>query len=99
MWVPVFSLRYRLSPDPAVEISKINTLHRRSGIGMMTSASVHEGRAEEIHAARQAVFNQTFQTHPELFSKGHPKPPALPSPGGIIPQKRKSQHDDLLRLR
>ena len=65
-----------------------NHQHRHSGIGMMTPASVHEGRAEEIHAARQVVLDQAFQAHPERFSKGRPKPPALPSPAWINPPKK-----------
>ncbi len=62
--------------------------HRHSGIGMMTPASVHEGRAEEIRTARQKVLEQAFQAHPERFSKGRPKPPALPSPAWINPPKK-----------
>lgn len=65
-----------------------NHLHRHSGIGMMTPASVHEGRAEEIRAGRQVVLDQAFQSHPERFSKGRPKPPALPSPAWINPPKK-----------
>ncbi len=65
-----------------------NHHHRHSGIGMMTPASVHEGRAEEIHAARQVVLDQAFQAHPDRFSKGRPKPPALPSPAWINPPKK-----------
>ena len=60
-----------------------NHEHRHSGIGMMTPASVHEGRAEEIHAARQKVLDRAFQARPERFSKGRPKPPELPSPAWI----------------
>lgn len=65
-----------------------NHQHRHGGIGMMTPASVHEGRAEEIHAARQVVLDQAFQAHPERFSKGRPKPPALPSAAWINPPKK-----------
>ena len=60
-----------------------NHTHRHSGIGMMTPASVHEGRAEAIHEARQAVLDQAFLDHPERFPKGRPKPPALPGPAWI----------------
>ena len=65
-----------------------NHQHRHSGIGMMTPASVHEGRAKEIRAARQVILDQAFQAHPERFSKGCPKPPALPSPAWINPPKK-----------
>ena len=60
-----------------------NHEHRHSGIGMMTPASVHEGRAEAVYAARQAVLDKAFEAHPERFPKGHPKPPALPGPAWI----------------
>lgn len=65
-----------------------NHHHRHSGIGMMTPASVHEGRAQEVHAARQAVLDKAFQAHPERFPKGRPKPPALPGPAWINPPKK-----------
>jgi len=60
-----------------------NQEHRHSGIGMMTPASVHEGRAEAVHAARQAVLNQAYEAHPERFPRGRPKPQALPGPAWI----------------
>lgn len=60
-----------------------NTRHRHSGIGMMTPIDVHEGRAELIYQARQAVLDRAFQAHPERFPKGRPKPPALPGPAWI----------------
>lgn len=65
-----------------------NHQHRHSGIGMMTPASVHEGRAEEIHADRQIVLDRAFLAHPERFSKGRPKPPELPQPAWINPPKK-----------
>ena len=60
-----------------------NHSHRHSGIGMMTPASVHEGRAAAIYEARQGVLSQAFRTHPERFPKGCPKPPPLPGPAWI----------------
>jgi len=60
-----------------------NHNHRHSGIGMMTPASVHEGRAEAIYEARQVVLDLAYQSHPERFTKGRPKPPALPGPAWI----------------
>lgn len=60
-----------------------NHHHRHSGIGMMTPASVHSGRAQAIHTARQAVLDRAYQAHPERFPKGRPKPPELPGPAWI----------------
>jgi putative transposase len=64
-----------------------NHEHRHSGIGMMTPASVHEGRAEAVYAARQLILDQAFEAHPERFSKGRPKPPGMPGPAWINPPK------------
>jgi putative transposase len=55
---------------------------------MMTPASVHEGRAEEIYAARQVVLDQAFQAHSERFPRGRPKPPSLPEPAWINAPKK-----------
>jgi transposase InsO family protein len=60
-----------------------NHEHRHSGIGMLTPASVHEGRAEAIYQARQELLDQAFLAHPERFPNGRPKPPALPGPAWI----------------
>ena len=60
-----------------------NHEHRHSGIGMMTPASVHEGHAEAVYAARQVVLDKAFEAHPERFPNGRPKPPALPGPAWI----------------
>ena len=49
----------------------------------MPPIDVHEGRAEAIYQARQAVLDRAFQAHPERFPKGRPKPPALPGPAWI----------------
>jgi putative transposase len=60
-----------------------NNKHRHSGISMLTPASVHEGRAEAILAARQVVLDQAYEAHPERFTGGRPKPQALPGPAWI----------------
>jgi len=60
-----------------------NHEHRHSGISMLTPASVHEGRAEAILAARQVVLDQAYDAHPERFTGGRPKTQALPGPAWI----------------
>ena len=67
-----------------------NHEHRHSGIGYMTPANVHEGRAEAVHASRQEALDEAFKIHPERFSRGRPKPPGLPGPTWINPPKPKS---------
>ena len=69
-----------------------NHEHRHSGIGMLTPASVHAGRAEELQRARQDVLDRAYQAHPERFPKGRPRPHALPSPAWInAPEKGKEK--------
>ena len=60
-----------------------NNKHRHSGISMLTPASVHEGRAGAILAARQVVLDQAYEAHPERFTGGRPKSQALPGPAWI----------------
>ena len=60
-----------------------NHRHRHSGIGLMTPAAVHHGRATELHAARRRVLETAYAARPERFVKGTPKPPMLPTAAWI----------------
>ena len=44
-----------------------NGEHRHSGVGLMTPAAVHDGRAAVMHDARQQVLMTAYATHPERF--------------------------------
>jgi len=55
-----------------------NHQHRHSGIGLMTPAVVHCGRAEKLQAIRTSVLTQAYLRTPERFVQGRPRPPALP---------------------
>jgi putative transposase len=55
-----------------------NHEHRHSGIGLMSPATVHHGRAEAAHAARGRVLDAAYAAAPERFVRGAPKPPTLP---------------------
>jgi putative transposase len=55
-----------------------NHHHRHSGIGLMTPATVHHGRAEAVHADRARVLDAAYAATPERFVRQPPKPPALP---------------------
>jgi len=57
--------------------------HRHSGIGLMTPAAVHHGRAKQTHAARQAVLPAAYAANPERFVRGAPQPPPLPTAAWI----------------
>jgi putative transposase len=62
-----------------------NTVHRHSGIGLLTPAVVHYGRAAEITARRAAVLAVAFAATPERFVRGLPLPPAQPLAAWINP--------------
>jgi len=60
-----------------------NHEHRHSGIGLMTPAAVHHGRAGQIHAQRARVLEAAYARTPERFVKRPPRPPALPTAAWI----------------
>lgn len=66
-----------------------NTEHRHSGIGLLTPATVHAGRAEDVRAARAVTLAQAYAVHPERFVRRPPTPPELPSAVWINPPSRK----------
>jgi putative transposase len=55
-----------------------NFQHRHAGIGLLTPADVHYGRAAQITLARGAVLDAAFAAHPERFVRKPPQPPRLP---------------------
>jgi len=55
-----------------------NDVHRHSGIGLMTPATVHHGRAEQTHAQRAGVLDAAYAATPERFVHRAPTPPPLP---------------------
>lgn len=57
--------------------------HRYSGIGLMAPATVHHGRAEQAHGARQTVLAAAYAANPERFVGGAPTPPTLPTAAWI----------------
>jgi putative transposase len=60
-----------------------NHQHRHAGIGLMTPAAVHYGRATELHAERQRVLAAAYAATPERFVQGAPKPPTPPTAAWI----------------
>jgi putative transposase len=60
-----------------------NHQHRHSGIGQMTPAVVHHGRAKALHAERQRVLAAAYAATPERFVRRPPRPPALPTTAWI----------------
>ena len=62
-----------------------NTEHHHTGLGLLTPADVHFGRAAARVAARAAVLAAAHAARPERFVRGVPHPPALPSAVWINP--------------
>jgi putative transposase len=60
-----------------------NHHHRHSGIGLMTPAAVHHGKAEELHTKRAHVLETAYAATPERFVRGTPTPPTLPTAAWI----------------
>jgi len=55
-----------------------NDDHRHSGIGMLTPAMVHFGRAPAIRLQRQTVLDAAYLAHPNRFVRRPPSPLPLP---------------------
>jgi putative transposase len=68
-----------------------NTVHRHSGIGLLTPADVHAGRATEITAARALTLDAAYAAHPERFVRRPPTPPVVPTTVWINPPKPKEE--------
>lgn len=66
--------------------------HYHSGLGLMTPAMVHYGVADEAQARRQQVLQGVYQSNPERFVRGVPRPPDLPEAAWI--NEPKSEHSD-----
>ncbi len=62
-----------------------NGEHRHSGIGLMTPAAMHYGRAEAITAQRAGVLAVAYAARPDRFVAGRPQPPSPPIAAWINP--------------
>jgi putative transposase len=58
-----------------------NHEHRHSGIGRLTPATVHAGRAADVVAERQRVLDAAYAAHPERFVRSQPV--AAPPPSAV----------------
>ncbi len=56
-----------------------NHVHRHSGIGLHTPASVHYGTADEVQANRAATLTAAYTANPARFRHQPPTPPKLPT--------------------
>ena len=71
-----------------------NSEHHHSGLGLMTPAAVHDGRAATMRDARQQVLMAAYAAHPERFVRKPPQPPRLPHAVWINPPKEKTASQD-----
>lgn len=71
-----------------------NHEHYHSGLGMLTPASVHYGRAQEILSQRGKALDAAYEAHPERFRGLRPKRPLLPEAVWINPPDRSSQGNE-----
>jgi len=62
--------------------TEYNHVHRHSGIGWHSPASVHFGTAAAIDHARQATLDTARAAHPERFTR-RPRPPQIPDQSWI----------------
>jgi putative transposase len=76
-----------------------NEEHRHSGIGFMTPAMVHFGRADDVDAKRRRILQAAYLAHPARFKGRLPAPPVLPELAGINlppPQPKEAAHESTL---
>ena len=71
-----------------------NGAHRHAGLGLMTPAAVHDGRAATMRTARQQVLSAAYAAHPERFVRKPPQPPHLPHAVWINPPTKQSTAQD-----
>jgi putative transposase len=64
-----------------------NLDHRHGGLGLLTPADVHFGRAGERLRERACVLDAAYLAHPERFTRGRPHPGVPPTKVWINPPK------------
>jgi putative transposase len=62
-----------------------NHEHYHSGLGLLTPATVHYDRTDQILAARRQTLWNAYQAHPERFVRRIPTPPQPPQATWINP--------------
>jgi len=81
-YCPAFPERFGSREDAVAFCERFfahyNHVHRHSGIGLHTPASVHYGSAKAIQHQRSVVLDAAYAAHPERFFNKAPQPPKLP---------------------
>lgn len=82
-YCPAFPGRFGSIEDArsfcAVFFDHYNHVHRHTGIGLHTPASVHYGTAREIRAQRAVTLDAAYAANPARFRHRRPAPPKLPT--------------------
>ncbi|MFN3218465.1 MAG: IS3 family transposase [Acidimicrobiales bacterium] len=82
-YCPTFPARFGSIADARVFCEAFfdhyNHIHRHSGIGLHTPASVHYGTATEIREQRAATLDAAYAANPARFRHRPPTPPKLPT--------------------
>ncbi len=64
-----------------------NTVHRHSGVALMTPEAMHYGRATALTLQRAATLDTAFAANPNRFKHLAPSPPVVPTAAWINPPK------------
>jgi putative transposase len=72
-----------------------NDAHHHSGLGYLTPADVHYGRAPAILEVRHRARLAAYAAHPERFVQGPPRPETLATAVWINPPAKISRQDAL----
>ncbi len=88
-YCPTFPERFGCIEDArafsGVFFDHYNHVHRHSGIGLHTPASVHYGTHTEIREQRQTTLNAAFELNPIRFRRIAPQAPTIPEVVWINP--------------
>ena len=66
-----------------------NNEHHHGGLGLLTAADVHYGRAAAVQAGAPRSWTAAYLAHPERFVRKPPAPPKLPGTSWINPPQEK----------
>jgi putative transposase len=70
-----------------------NGEHRHSGIAMLTPATVHHARAEQVLATRQRALDAAYAANPQRFVNGRPVAQPLADAVWINPPEDRSRKE------
>ena len=88
-YCPTFPERFGCIEDARafsdVFFDNYNHVHRHSGIGLQTPASVHYGTDLEIREQRQAILSAAFEANQIRFRRIAPQAPTIPEVVWINP--------------